>query len=132
MAVKYYIECTDLMVDTDPDYYAVLCQKIGVPDVYGSTQQFLKAYPFDTDDANSILSNLYRAYDNAIVMRDYIGVDKNIRKCLTNSLNRCIVFCINYINDFDVKQRRFSSGTTPGKSAFFLYSFLINGLKPFY
>lgn len=73
--VKYYIECTDLMIDTDPDYYAVLCQKIGIPDVYGSTQQFLKAYPFDTDDPNSILSNLYRAYDNAIVMRDYIGTE---------------------------------------------------------
>ena len=73
--LKYYIEATDLMIDTDPDYYAVLCRKIGIPDVYGSREKFLTAYPFDTDDPNSIFSNLYRAYDNAIVMRDYIGTE---------------------------------------------------------
>lgn len=73
--LKYYIEATDLMIDQDPDYYAVLCRKIGIPDVYGSREQFLTAYPFDTSDPNSIISNLYRAYDNAIVMRDYIGTE---------------------------------------------------------
>ena len=73
--LKYYIEATDLMIDTDPDYYAVLCRKIGIPDGYGSREQFWVAYPFDTADPNSILSNLYRAYDNAIVMRDYIGTE---------------------------------------------------------
>ena len=73
--LKYYIEATDLMIDQDPDYYAVLCRKIGIPDVYGSREQFLTTYPFDTSDPNSIISNLYRAYDNAIVMRDYIGTE---------------------------------------------------------
>lgn len=73
--LKYYIEATDLMIDTDPDYYAVFCRKVGIPDVYGSREKFLSAYPFDTTDPNSILSNLYRAYDNAIVMRDYIGTE---------------------------------------------------------
>lgn len=73
--LKYYIEATDRMIDTDPDYYTVLCQKIGIPDVYGSREKFFTAYPFDTADPNSIFSNLYRAYDNAIVMRDYIGTE---------------------------------------------------------
>ena len=73
--LKYYIEATDLMIDQDPDYYAVLCRKIGIPDVYGSREQFLTTSPFDTSDPNSIISNLYRAYDNAIVMRDYIGTE---------------------------------------------------------
>ena len=73
--LKYYIEATDLRIDQDPDYYAVLCRKIGIPDVYGSREQFLTTYPFDTSDPNSIISNLYRAYDNAIVMRDYIGTE---------------------------------------------------------
>ena len=73
--LKYYIEATDLMIDQDPDYYAVLCRKIGIPDVYGSREQFLTTYPFDTSDPNSIISNLYRAYDNAIGMRDYIGTE---------------------------------------------------------
>ena len=41
--LKYYIEATDLMIDTDPDYYAVLCRKIGIPDVYGSREKFQTA-----------------------------------------------------------------------------------------
>lgn len=73
--LKYYIEAIDRMIDRDPDYYAVFCQKIGIPDVYGSREVFWTKYPFDTDDPNSIFSNLYRAYDNAIVMRDYIGTE---------------------------------------------------------
>lgn len=73
--LKYYIEATDRMIDQDPGYYAVFCRKIGIPDVYGSREAFWTNYPFNTDDPNSIFSNLYRAYDNAIVMRDYIGTE---------------------------------------------------------
>ena len=73
--LKYYIEATDRMVDRDPDYYAIFCEKVGIPDIYGSREAFWTQYPFDTDDPNSIFSNLYRAYDNAIVMRDYIGTE---------------------------------------------------------
>ncbi len=73
--LKYYIEATDRMIDRDPDYYAVFCRKIGIPDVYSSREAFWTNYPFNTDDPNSIFSNLYRAYDNAIVMRDYIGTE---------------------------------------------------------
>ena len=73
--LKYYIEATDRMVDRDPDYYAIFCEKVGIPDIYGSREAFWTRYPFDTDDPNSIFSNLYRAYDNAIVLRDYIGTE---------------------------------------------------------
>ena len=73
--LKYYIEATDLMIDKEPDYYAVLCRKISIPDVYGTREKFLTTYPFDPADPNSIISNLYRAYDNAIVLRDYIGTE---------------------------------------------------------
>ena len=73
--LKYYIEATDRMIDRDPGYYAIFCEKIGIPDIYGSREAFWTRYPFDTDDPNSIFSNLYRAYDNAIVMRDYIGTE---------------------------------------------------------
>lgn len=73
--LKYYIEATDRMIDRDPGYYAVFCEKIGIPDIYGSREAFWTRYPFDTNDPNSIFSNLYRAYDNAIVMRDYIGTE---------------------------------------------------------
>lgn len=73
--LKYYIKTADMMIDSDPNYYAVLCEKIGIPDIYGSRENFKKKYPFDENDPNSIITNLNRAYDNAIVMRDYIGTE---------------------------------------------------------
>ena len=63
------------MIDSDPNSYAVFCQKIGIADIYGSSESFRKKYPFDESNPNSIISSLHRAYDNAIVMRDYIGTE---------------------------------------------------------
>lgn len=73
--LKYYLQGTDRMIDTDPNYYAVLCQKIGIPDIYHSRNAFINRYPFDESDPNSLVSNLNRAYDNAIVLRNDIGSD---------------------------------------------------------
>ncbi|MBR2177112.1 MAG: alpha-E domain-containing protein [Clostridia bacterium] len=73
--LKYFLKTADLMIDSDPDSYAVFCKKIGIADIYGSSESFRKKYPFDESDSNSIISSLHRAYDNAIVMRDYIGTE---------------------------------------------------------
>lgn len=73
--LKYYLKTADMMLDSDPNYYAVLCKKIGIADIYGSGENFRKRYPFDENDSNSIISSLNKAYDNAIVMRDYIGTE---------------------------------------------------------
>ena len=73
--LKYFLKTADLMIDSDPNSYAVFCQKIGIADIYGSSESFRKKYPFDESNPNSIISSLHRAYDNAIVMRDYIGTE---------------------------------------------------------
>ena len=73
--LRYYLKTADLMLDHGTDDYAALCRKIGIPDIYGSGEAFRKKYPFDAKDSNSIISSLNRAYDNAIVMRDYIGTE---------------------------------------------------------
>jgi hypothetical protein len=73
--LKYYLRITDIMIDLAPNYYAEFCRKIGVPDVYSSREAFLSRYPFDEEDPNSIISNLHRAYDNAIVLRNEIGTE---------------------------------------------------------
>ena len=41
--------------------------------IYESKEDFLKRYPFDNTVPDSIISNLSRAYDNAIVLRETIG-----------------------------------------------------------
>ncbi|MGN0490447.1 alpha-E domain-containing protein [Ruminococcus sp.] len=73
--LKMYLKSSDRMIDSDPNYYSVYCKKIGITNIYGSRENFAKTYPFDDTDPNSIISNLNRAYDNAIVMRDYIGTE---------------------------------------------------------
>ena len=73
--LKYFFKSTDMMIDSDPGFYDEFCRKIGIANVYGTKENFMRAYPFDENDPNSIISNLNKAYDNAIVMRDYIGTE---------------------------------------------------------
>ena len=73
--LKYYFQSADKMIDANPGYYGEFCRKIGIANIYGTRENFLKTYPFDENDPNSILSSLNKAYDNAILMRDYIGTE---------------------------------------------------------
>ena len=73
--LKYYFDDSDFMIEHDPMHYAAFCQKVGIPQIYKDREDFVERYPFDEQDPNSIISNLNRAYDNAIVMRDYIGTE---------------------------------------------------------
>ncbi len=63
----------DKMLDGAPGGYADFCRHLEIPDIYGSDEVFQERYTFDTDNPDSILSNLNRAYDNAIVLREMIG-----------------------------------------------------------
>jgi uncharacterized alpha-E superfamily protein len=48
---------------------------LDIPNIYRSKDDFLRRYPFDESIPDSIVSNLNRAYDNAIVLRETIGSD---------------------------------------------------------
>lgn len=65
----------DRMIEAEENYYIDFCKNVDVPNVYISKKDFLEKYPFDTDNPDSILSNLYRAYDNAMVLRDEIQTE---------------------------------------------------------
>ncbi|MGN0156411.1 MAG: alpha-E domain-containing protein [Lachnospiraceae bacterium] len=71
--LKLYFAGYDKMIDERKESYRDFCNRIDIPDCYGSKEEFLKRYPFDEQDPNSIISNLIRAYDNAIVLREEIG-----------------------------------------------------------
>lgn len=73
--LKEFFVGYDQLIDSQEIEYLDFCQKVNIPDIYGSNEVFLEKYPFDTGNENSILSNLIRAYDNAVVMRDEIGTD---------------------------------------------------------
>ena len=55
------------------DKYEEFCRSQDIPNIYTSLEDFSRRYCFDAEDINSIYSNLMRAYDNAIVLREEIG-----------------------------------------------------------
>ena len=71
--IKMFGQSFDSMIDGIPETYGEFCRMIDIPDVYGSMENFNKNYPFDENNPDSIISNLTRAYDNAIVLRESIG-----------------------------------------------------------
>lgn len=73
--LKLYCDGYDSMIDLDGSYYIKLCEMLDIPNIYASPEDFISRYGYDRTDPNSIISNLLRAYDNAIVMRDEIGTE---------------------------------------------------------
>ena len=71
--LRFYFPRFDSMIDEKVDSYQTFCESIDIPNIYSSKEEFLRRYPFDADNPNSIISNLNRAYDNAIVLRESIG-----------------------------------------------------------
>lgn len=71
--LRFYFPRFDSMIDETVDSYQTFCESIDIPNIYLSKEDFLRRYPFDADNTDSIISNLNRAYDNAIVLRESIG-----------------------------------------------------------
>ena len=71
--LRLYSKSFDELIDGIADSYQEFCRMIDIPDVYGSKAVFEEKYPFDETNPDSIMSNLTRAYDNAIELRDEIG-----------------------------------------------------------
>ncbi len=73
--LKMFAQSFDKMIDSPDDVYPEYCDALDIPNIYESKEDFLARYPFDASIADSIISNLNRAYDNAIVLRETIGSD---------------------------------------------------------
>lgn len=73
--LKMFSYSFDKMIDATEELYQNYCESLDIPNIYTSKEDFLKRYPFDESIPDSIISNLNRAYDNAIVLRETIGSD---------------------------------------------------------
>jgi uncharacterized alpha-E superfamily protein len=71
--IQLYSQCYDTMIDHIDEDYEGFCRKLKIPNIYMDKEDFNARYPFDESDVNSIYSNLLRAYDNAIVLREELG-----------------------------------------------------------
>lgn len=71
--IKLFVISYDNMIDRDENGYIDFCSSLDIPNIYKDREDFLVRYNFDETDPNSIISNLLRAYDNAIILREEIG-----------------------------------------------------------
>ena len=71
--LRIFSDQYDSMIDLKEEEYKDYCSKQDIPDIYYSAESFAQRYCFDEEDPNSVISNLTRAYDNAVVMREEIG-----------------------------------------------------------
>ena len=71
--LKMYARSFDMMIDKSNYNYVDFCKSIDIPNIYTDRADFLRRYPFDPTNPDSIISNLTRAYDNAIELRESIG-----------------------------------------------------------
>ena len=65
----------DKMIESETDEFSDFCSKLNIPVIYTSNEDFISRYLYDSTNPDSVLSNLLRAYDNAVVLRDEIGTE---------------------------------------------------------
>ncbi len=73
--IRMFFTSFDRMIDEEEDSYAAFCSSVDIPNIYQSKEEFLRSYPFDETNPDSIIRNLNRAYDNAIVLRENISTE---------------------------------------------------------
>lgn len=71
--LQLFDRCYDSMIDSDPFAYREFCGRLSIPDIYAGPADFVERYLFAPENPDSIASNLGRAYDNAIVLRECIS-----------------------------------------------------------
>lgn len=71
--IRLFAASYDDMIDTYLNSYQDFCKRLDIPNIYTSGEDFIQRYCFDDNDTNSIYSNLMRAYDNGITLRESIG-----------------------------------------------------------
>jgi len=72
-SIHMYRKLYDRLIDQDSEIYKEECERMGIVDDFASSSDFVWRIAFDTEHPLSMISNLYRAYDNAMIMRDEIS-----------------------------------------------------------
>lgn len=74
--VRLFNRYFDEIIDSDDGGAEVIsrfCRGLDIPNIYPKGENFADIYCFDERDPNSIFSNMLRAYDNAVTLREVIG-----------------------------------------------------------
>ena len=83
LTIKEFFSCYDKMLD-DPNLYKEYCYALQIPMIYENPKDFIDRYVCDPTISDSLLSNLFPAYDNCIVLRNEID-EKSVPEDFTVS-----------------------------------------------
>ena len=74
--LRLFNRSLDRMIDQNGDDYVDFCRRLSIPsEIYAGPEDFETRYLFDPTNPDSIYANLSRAYDNAIVLRNFITTE---------------------------------------------------------
>lgn len=71
--LRMFFHIYDKMIEQPEGIYAKYCERLNIPNIYTTNRQFVRSYLFGEDNPDSVLSNMRRAYDNAVVLRDELS-----------------------------------------------------------
>lgn len=71
--IRKFYDIFDALIELPEGSYSKYCIRLNIPDIYTSNEQFARYYIFGKDNPDSLYSNMGRAYDNAIVLRDELS-----------------------------------------------------------
>lgn len=71
--LRMFFHVYDKMIEQPEGAYTGYCEKLNIPDIYTSNKQFVQSYLFGGDNPDSVYSNMKRAYDNGVVLRDELS-----------------------------------------------------------
>ena len=60
-SARLFAASFDKMIDVDMGQYSIFCERLAIPNIYGSREDFCGRYISDETDPNSICANLMRA-----------------------------------------------------------------------
>ena len=62
--LRMFYQQFDKMIESSEDEYTEFCNKLNIPVIYTSNEDFVGRYLYDKENPDSVYSNLLRAYDN--------------------------------------------------------------------
>ena len=71
--LNVFFDYFDRMLDSDEKAYIKFCEDLSIPAYYEDKDDFIVKFLFSKEDENSVYSNILKALDNAIVLRDEIN-----------------------------------------------------------
>ena len=71
--LRLFFHIYDKMIEQPEGVYVKYCERLNIPDIYTSNKQFVQSYLFGEDNPDSVFSNMKKAYDNAVVLRDELS-----------------------------------------------------------